>query len=389
MEAEDRAVALFETHFGRAAQWVASAPGRVNLIGEFTDYNAGFVLPMAIGRRTAIAAAQNDSNRVIVRSEAIAAALEIDLAEPLRPERQGSWTNYIRGVMAGALEAGIEVRGFDALISSTVPLGAGLSSSAALEVATATLLEAMGGRALDSGCKALLCQRSEQSFAGVPCGIMDPLISTLGRADHVLLLDCRSQACDWLPLTDPSIAILIVNTNVRHQLAGSAYAERRRTCEAAAAALGLRSLREATVTLLHGQEGATLSDDARRCATHVVAENDRTLQAARCIRESDWTTFGRLLDQSHQSLKSDFRVSCAELDAVVEAAQSIGLGGGVYGCRMTGGGFGGCAVALVDSGSIDAIIQRIRSDYCERTGNAASFLVSRPAAGAHWKSLRP
>jgi galactokinase len=380
MTVEQQARDGFQLQYGRKPVWVASAPGRLNLIGEHTDYNNGFVLPMAIQYRTAIAAALNDSNKIVLRSEAAGETVEFDLSQPLSPEPKGRWTNYPKGVLAGFLAAGIAPRGFDAVIHSSLPLGSGLSSSAALEAATATLLEAVCGTKLDPVRKALLCQKAEQTFAGVPVGIMDPFISILGREGQALLLDCRSQETAWIPFEDPAISVLVVNTNVKHQLAKSAYAERRQQCVTAARTLGVPSLREASFELLNHAAG--LDDVVRRRARHVIGEIARTIQAAQCMRERDWTALGQLFDASHESLKTDYAVSCAELDAVVEIAQALGHDNGVFGARMTGGGFGGCVVALIDTAQQVPIMQKIGEAYRSRTGITATMFVSRPAAGA-------
>ncbi len=238
----------FANAYGRPARWIAAAPGRVNLIGEHTDYNDGFVLPMAIERYTVIAAApaKRGANAIQLRSTAGDGAISLDLAQPAKPAPKGTWSNYPVGVIAGFLAHGAKPSGFDALIHSTVPLGGGLSSSAALEVSTATLLEAITGKKLDPVEKALLCQKAEHEYAGVPCGIMDQFISVMGKQDHLLLLDCRSRQPDLVPMTDHSKVVLIINTNVKHELTGGEYAKRRAQCEQAANLLSLPSLRDAT-----------------------------------------------------------------------------------------------------------------------------------------------
>ena len=380
-DARDRAAAGFSVHFGGVPRWIASAPGRVNLIGEFTDYNDGFVLPMALEHRTVIVAAPNASDRITVRSEATHDSADIALHEPLVPEPRGRWANYVRGVLAGFLNKGIEPRGFDAFIASDVPIGAGLSSSAALEVAFATLLDRVYDTQLDPVSKVLLCQRAEHTFAGVPCGIMDPFIASLGRQDHVLLLDCRSREAIWLPFADPAISVLIINTNVKHHLAISAYAVRREECQTAAARLGVLSLRQASLDGLE-QHRTGIGDAIGRRARHVITEIARTVEAAERIRERDWIEFGQLMDASHDSLKNDYEVSCKELDTIVEAAQVIGTPGGMLGCRMTGGGFGGCAVALIETTRRDEIIKRLGAEYQARTGITPTFFTSRPGPGA-------
>ena len=377
-----RARAAFTTHFGKAPKWLASAPGRVNLIGEFTDFNDGFVLPMALEMRTAIVAAPNGTpDKVVLRSEATGETATLSLAEALRPEAKGRWSNYPKGVVAGFMERGIRLQGFDAVIDSSVPIGAGLSSSAALETATASLLEAISGVQLEPTDKILLCQKAEHTFASVPCGIMDQFISALGRAGQVLLLDCRSLEPTWLPWADPAVAVLVINTNVKHELSSSGYADRRRSCENAAKVMGVPSLREATLAKL-SQVSGSLDDMSIRCARHVIGEIDRTARAADCIRRGDWSEFGRLMGESHASLRDDYAVSCFELDTAVEIAQGIGRKGGVFGCRMTGGGFGGCAVALIETRSQDAIIREVSAAYRERTRIEATLFVSGPAAGA-------
>jgi galactokinase len=371
----------FSAHFGRAPRWLASAPGRVNLIGEFTDFNDGFVLPMAIERRTVIAAAPNGTSFVNLRSEATGEAVSIDLAVAPQPDAKGRWSNYPKGVLAGFLERGHSLPGFDALIATSVPIGAGLSSSAALETAMASLLEVVGGVELDPNDKILLCQKAEHTYARVPCGIMDQFISALGRAGEVLLLDCRSLQPTWLPLADPFVSVLVINTNVKHELSSGGYAERRRHCELAAEAMGVPSLREATLEGLRKAAG-TLDEMSVRCARHVIGEIDRTVHAADCIRGNRWLDLGRLMYASHVSLRDDYAVSCRELDAIVEIARAIGVQGGVFGCRMTGGGFGGCAVALIQTEARDRLIHEIGTAYRSHTGKDGTLFVSHPDAGA-------
>jgi galactokinase len=373
----------FAETYGHAPRWLAAAPGRVNVIGEHTDYNDGFVLPMAIERYTVIAAAPASAgpNTIQLCSTAGEAPARFDLTQALRPARKGSWYNYPLGVIAGFLSHGIRPTGFDALIHSTVPLGGGLSSSAALEVATATLLEAVTGRQLDPVDKALLCQKAEHEYAGMPCGIMDQFISVMGKKDHLLLLDCRSRKPELVPMTDFSVALLITNTNVKHELTGGEYATRRSQCEEAARILGVPSLRDADPERLE-QSRAKMDNTVYRRAKHVVGEIERTLHAAEGVRSSNWPTVGQLMYASHASLRDDYEVSCPELDAIVEIAQTLGPAGGVFGCRMTGGGFGGCTVALVQADQIAVISNRIATEYERRTRIKPSLFVSRPAAGA-------
>jgi galactokinase len=371
----------FTQAFGRPPRWVAAAPGRVNVIGEHTDYNDGFVFPMAIERYTVIAAAPSEGSVIELRSTAEKVPAKIDLAQQLHPQHRGTWYNYPLGVIAGFQARGTKIGAFQALIHSTVPLGGGLSSSAALEVATATLLEAMTGKKLDPVDKALLCQKAEHEYAGMPCGIMDQFISVMGKKDQILLLDCRSRKTELVPMSDPAVEVLITNTNVKHELTGGEYAKRRAQCEAAARALGVGSLRDADAEMLERAQGK-MDSTAYRRAKHVISEIERTLHAAEGVRASNWPTVGQLMYASHASLRDDYEVSCPELDAIVDIAQSIGIKGGVFGCRMTGGGFGGCTVALVESSKVAAISTQIAAEYERRTRIKPTLFVSRPAAGA-------
>jgi galactokinase len=373
----------FVNVYGRQPCWITAAPGRVNLIGEHTDYNDGFVFPMAIERYTIIAADRPNPDTKLIRlySTHSDKPVIINLAEPLKPYPRGHWANYPLGVIAGFLARGLNPGGFDALIYSTVPLGGGLSSSAALEVAMATLLEIITGGKLDPVEKALLCQKAEHEYVGMPCGIMDQFVSVLGQENRVLLLDCRSRKPELVPMTDPAVTVLIINTNVKHELTGSEYPVRREQCEAAAKNLGVASLRDATSELLEQARGKMDKVVFRR-ARHVIGEIERTVHAAEGVRAANWTTVGQLMYASHASLRDDYEVSCKELDAVVEIAERIGIKGGVFGCRMTGAGFGGCAVALVKTEAVDLITNRLAAEYQKKTGNEPTIFVTRPAAGA-------
>jgi galactokinase len=373
---------VFQQIYGRAPRWFVGAPGRVNVIGEHTDYNDGFVLPMAIERYAVMAAdkSTDGKNTIQIRDISGAEPVLIDMSAPVKPGAP-KWGNYPRGVVAGCLERGLNPGGLDVLLHSTVPLGGGLSSSAALEVCTATLLEAVTRKKLDPVEKALLCQKAEHEFAGMPCGIMDQFISVMGRENQLLLLDCRSRQTELVPMNDPSVAILIINTNVKHELTGSEYPTRRKQCEAAAKALGVPSLRDATADALERAKGG-MDPVVYRRARHVIGEIERTVHAAEGIRASNWPTVGQLMYASHYSLRDDYEVSCKELDAVVEIAEGIGIKGGVWGCRMTGGGFGGCCVALVKADAVSGITKSISSAYKAKTGIDATIFSSRPASGA-------
>jgi galactokinase len=352
----------------------------VNLIGEHTDYNDGFVLPMAIERYTVFAGDQNKDKAVTLHSSTTGETANFSVRGAVE-KGEPAWSNYVRGVVAGFQQRGQKVGGFDAVIASTVPFGGGLSSSAALEVAAATFLESMAGKAIDKVEKALLCQKAEHDFAGVPCGIMDQFTSTLAEPDHALLLDCRSRTTTSVAMSDPGVTVLIINTNVRHKLADGAYAQRRAQCEAAAKAMKVPALRDATMKLLMAAK-PKMEPVVFRRARHVITENERTLEAARALQAGDWESAGKLMYASHASLRDDYEVSCAELDIVVEIAQSLAVDGGVIGCRMTGAGFGGCAVSLVKTERAAWITKALGAAYEKKTGNQATIFSSRPAGGA-------
>ena len=370
----------FQKSFKATPRWIAAAPGRVNLIGEHTDYNDGFVFPMALERYTVIAAAPNGANKITLTSGTAKGAATIDLSQPVK-RGEPSWANYVKGVIVGFQRLGCKVPGFNAHIESTVPVGGGVSSSAALEVATATLLEAITGKKLTQVQKGLLAQKAEHEFALMPCGIMDQFISVMGKADHVLLLDCQSRKTKLVPMKSKSVAILVINTNVKHELTGSEYPDRRRQCEEAAKLLGVKSLRAVTLADVNASPAALTNLTFRR-ARHVVTEIKRTTQAAKAFANGDWETAGELMYASHGSLRGDYEVSCPELDTVVAIAHDIGLKGGIYGCRMTGGGFGGCCVALVQASKVKVIAAKIAKTYKTKTKITPTLFLSRPGQGA-------
>jgi len=372
----------FTEFYKSEPQWIVSAPGRVNVIGEHTDYNDGFVLPMAIERYTVIAANRSKkTNFLNWHCAKTNRTAKIELTKPIKKGKQGNWTNYIAGVFAGYQELGIETGALDVFMYSSVPIGGGLSSSAALEVSTATLIEAVSGKTIDKVKKALLCQKAEHSYAGMPCGIMDQFISALGKKDNLLLIDCRTQKYELVPMNDDAVSVLIFNTNVKHKLVGGEYAQRRKQCEEAAKILGVKALRDANVKQLNEHKNHIDSTVYKR-ALHVIEENERTLKSVELVKARKWKDVGTLLYSSHNSLKNLFEVSCEELDIVVELAQQIGVDGGVYGCRMTGGGFGGCTVALVKTNSAQDIASKLIDGYTKRTGIEPSVFASRPANGA-------
>jgi galactokinase len=376
------AVRSFQDRFGATPVWLAVAPGRVNLIGEHTDYNGGYVLPLAIDRHVAIAAGPAAAGRRLrVWSAALETSVDIPTGGVLGPG-EPSWANYLRGVVSGFVERGFPPPPIDLAIVSRVPLGGGLSSSAALEVATATVLEGVTGQRLDPRDKARLCRQAEHEFAGVPCGLMDQFASVLGDEGGALLIDCQFEVVRLVPFADRSVSILISNTNVKHALADGAYLRRRTECIEAARQLGVPSLRDATPEMVEQTRGI-FDPVVRRRARHVTTENVRTLAAAEHLEAREFAQVGALMYESHRSLRDDFEVSSAELDTLVDIACEIGEAGGVLGARMTGGGFGGCTVTLVRTESVSAVTATLTREYQRRTGRAPSIFVSRPARGAH------
>jgi len=363
---------------------VVAAPGRVNIIGEHTDYSGGLVLPMAIDRYTVIAAAPAPADagqRLRLYSAAVDQSVDIPLSATPVPAEPG-WANYARGVVAGFGARGMVAPALDALVVSDVPLGGGLSSSAAFEVATATLLEAALGTPLAPTEKARLCRQAEHDYAQVPCGIMDQLISVLGDPAGALLIDCRTQQTKLVPFADPSVTLLIANSNVRHSLGDGAYAVRMSGCVEAARVLGVAELGLATPAMVSSAERA-LGPLLYRRARHVVTENVRTRTAADALAGGDWAEAGALMYESHRSLRDDYEVSSPELDTLVDLAREMGSAGGVYGARMTGGGFGGCTVTLAASDRVADIGERMAREYLGRHGRPLTWFVSRPARGAH------
>ena len=374
-------VAKFEEKFSVQPDIVVAAPGRVNLIGEHIDYNDGFVLPMAIERYTVIAAKVDQENKstATLYSVDMDEQVEISLVDP--NEREDShWSNYVTGVVSGMVkDKGFSVPGFQAVAKSNVPIGGGLSSSASLEVAAATVIEAVTGQSIPKVDKALVCQKAEHQFAGVPCGIMDQFSSVLCESDHVLLLDCRDQSFQQIPFSNPDIVVLIINSEVKHELSGGEYAQRRSQCEDALEKLGAKSYRDVTLQQVQ-EKKAELDPVVFNRAHHVVTEIARTVKTAEAMKKNAWQTVGELMYASHASLRDDFEVSCKELDVLVDIA---GKTDGVIGARMTGGGFGGCIVALVQGNKADSISDSICREYESQTGVKPTAFMTRPGQGAH------
>jgi galactokinase len=358
----------------------SAAPGRVNLIGEHIDYCDGFVLPFAIDRYIVISAAPNHLREARIGTTT-QETVTLPLDQPQEPSTP-TWANYLRGVIRGFQDRGIHIPGFDAHIVSSVPLGAGLSSSAALECAMAKLLEGLTNTSLDTRDLALLCQKAEHDFAHVPCGIMDQFASAFGKTDRLVLIDCRSEIPELVPFENPDLTVIIANTMVNHQLSDGGYAVRRRHTEEALATIGKPSWREVTLNDVTSRWDL-LGDPVNRRARHVVGEIERTISAAAALSRNDFEALGPLMAASHDSLRDDFEVSCHELDLMVTIARSIGRSGGVIGARMTGGGFGGSTVTLCESSKAQSIAATLAETYQKSTGITPQIFASRPANGAH------
>lgn len=368
----------------------ARAPGRVNLIGEHTDYNDGFVFPAAIDREVAVAVRRRDDRRVRLQSENFSQqdAFDLDAFERLAasPEAPG-WGNYVRGVVRILLDAGYPLGGFEAAVAGNVPEGAGLSSSAAFEVAMLTALNALFGLGLSPKELARLAQRAENQFVGVACGIMDQVISALGERDHALLIDCRSLETRSVPLRleERGVAIAILDSGMRRGLVDSKFNARRGECEDAVRRLKrllgrdeIRALRDVS-PLEFNAVARELPDDIRARARHVISENERVLRGVEALEEGNLAIFGKLMNQSHQSLKDDFNVSIPQLDLLASLAQKVP---GVLGARMTGAGFGGCTVNLVEIGALATFRDSVLSAYQERAGKQATLWVCNAVDGA-------
>jgi galactokinase len=375
----ERIGVAFSTAYGHGPSLVWSAPGRVNLIGEHTDYNGGFVLPFALPHRTTIGAARSERPEWTVFSEAERETITFN-AGALTPGAVGGWAGYVAGVVWTLREAGVDVPYAKLAIASDVPIGAGLSSSAALECsALAALLDLAG--AADSvpvSTWPALAQRAENAYVGVPCGIMDQSASTLCGRGHALFLDCRSQAVDQVPfdLESQGLAMLIVDTHAPHRHAGGEYAARRATCEAAARALGVPLLRD--VTDLPSALAALPDDLMRRRVRHVVTENERVLETVALLRSAEASWIGPLLTASHSSLRDDYEVTVRELDVAVETAVSAGA----LGARMTGGGFGGCIIALVKQADAEFVGRTIATAFAVHRFARPSYFLATPSEGA-------
>ncbi len=371
--------AAFRESFGYPAQRVFRAPGRVNLIGEHTDYNDGFVLPMAIDRSVWMAAALAARPDRTVRLVALSldSGVHSFPLDGLQPDRVDRWSNYVRGVLAMLERAGHRLGSLDLVYAGNVPIGAGLSSSAAVEVVVATAARDLCGLDIADLELAQICQQAEHEFAGTQCGLMDQLISVAGQEDRALLIDCRHFS--WDPVPVPShAAVVVCDTGKRRGLADSAYNERRAQCEEGARLLGVAALRDLDVDSFEARAGELAPLLRRRCR-HVVHENDRTLRGAQALSQGRVGDFGLLMNQSHTSLRDLYEVSCEELDLMAALAQSQSC---CWGARMTGAGFGGCVVALVEHDALSSFTSTVATLYERQTRRTPALYACRPSQGA-------
>jgi galactokinase len=376
---------LFSRLFGpaNAPLLQVRAPGRVNLIGEHTDYNDGPVCPIAIDRHTTLFFRPRNDATVRLHSVAFNDTIAFSVAGEV-PKSPPAWSLYPRGVAEALRRKGLLTHGLDGVLTSNVPLGGGLSSSAALEMAVGLALLTANNATLDRVDLALAGQWAEHHYPGMPCGIMDQFISAMGKAGHALLLDCRDRTFEHVPLDDPNLRIVISNSNVKHSLVTGEYANRRQQCEAAVAALhgkfpAMTSLRDASLNNLSDTQ-SNMDPVTFRRARHVITEIQRTTDFASAVRCRDYPLCGQLMFASHTSLRDDYQVSCPELDALVDIARTVP---GVYGARMTGGGFGGCIVALTTADAVTPLIACIDAEYPKFSTRAATSFATVASAGVH------
>ena len=368
----------FRDAFGRDATVVARAPGRVNLIGEHTDYSDGFVCPMAIEPALYFVAAKRDDDVVALRSGLFPQEpAEFALAGVLEPGRP-QWANYAKGMANYLKIAGVPLVGMDVLVVNDLPPGGGLSSSAAMEVGTATALLALAGQELDADRLAQLAQKAEHEFAGVPCGIMDQMIVAAGHAGHAMLMDCRNLSKTFVPLDSAGVAVLVINSMTQHELSGGEYARRRAECEEGAKHFGVDKLRDVTLDQVEAAVADLPPTVFKRCR-HVVGENARCQAFAEHLSKKEYEAAGELMAASHASLSGDFEVSTPELDWL--AAEAVQLEG-VHGSRMTGGGFGGCTVTLVQPDAAEAVKNQIAAAFERQFDKRPEAFVTAAAAGA-------
>ncbi|MDD9955055.1 MAG: galactokinase [Anaerolineaceae bacterium] len=380
MSLADRVTSAYVLRFGHPPALLARAPGRVNLIGEHTDYSDGFVLPMAIDRAIWIALAPRSDLRVVLHSLDFDTRADVDLAR--LEHADDGWPEYLRGVAWALQEADLPLRGWQGVMAGDVPIGSGLSSSAALELAVARAFQAVSAFKWEAAAVARLARRAENEWVGMNCGIMDQMISAAGVEGSALLIDCRSLATRQVPLPPESV-VVVMDSMTRRGLVDSAYNECRAQCEAAARHFGVKALRDVEEAGFAART-AQLEGLTRRRARHVIGENARSLAAAAAMLAGDAEQLGILMNASHDSLRDDFEVSTDALNALVDSARRQP---GCFGARLTGAGFGGCAIALVREDAVGDVVAAVTRDYEEATGQAATLYACQPAAGASVMSL--
>ncbi len=370
---------VFDLVFHYMPTHIIQAPGRVNLIGEHTDYNDGFVLPCAINYQIVVAAAKREDNIIRVVSVDYGNQLdEFDISQPIKFDENKMWANYIRGVVKCLLSRGYIFNGADIVVTGNVPQGAGLSSSAALETVIGETIKTLYHLAISQTEIALNGQQAENEFVGCHCGIMDQLISAQGKKEHALLIDCRDLTTQTVSMPK-DITVMIINSNKKRELVGSEYNIRRAQCEQAAALFGVKALRDVTLDEFEKRSVELDSIVAKR-ARHVITENERTLLAAKALAEGDMPLIAELMAQSHQSMCDDFEITVPEIDTLVDiVTQAIGKQGGV---RMTGGGFGGCVVVLVPQTLVDVVKRAVEQHYFALTGLKETIYVCQASGGA-------
>ena len=359
-----------------ASPRIFRAPGRVNLIGDHTDYNDGFVLPVAIDRQIVVAATIRQDSQINVYAHNFNQWDRFDFQKEIHRLSENNWGNYVRGVAWALLQENLSIKGMDAVVAGDIPIGAGLSSSAAMEVAIAFALLSLSEAEMDGKSLALTAQKAENDFVGMRCGIMDQLISCLGLDDHALLIDCRHLTYQRVPLLSDAV-ILIIDSGVHRGLMDMEYNARRGECENAATYLGISALRDLDAETFKTR-AHELPSAVQGRVRHVISENERTLSAAEALTVGDLRMAGNLMAASHASLRDDFEVSCPELDVLVKLAMGVD---GVYGARLTGAGFGGCMVALVAQPAVDDLVKTIEAEYPRTTGRQAAAYICRASQG--------
>ena len=375
----------YEAAYQKPATDIFFSPGRVNLIGEHTDYNGGFVFPCALSFGTYLLLATNTEKKINFRSLNVEAVYSLELTQLTSPLPNKAWANYPLGVLAQFLKRGVAIeQGYDILFWGNVPAGAGLSSSAAMEVVTAYAFNELLGTGYDRTELAKIGQKAEHEFAGVMCGIMDQFASAQGKQDHAIYLNCDTLAFDLVPVKLEGIKVVVSNTHSPHHLDSGAYNDRVRQCQLAvqqiSAVRPIKNLAELSQADFEQVEHAITDEVAHRRARHVVGEVQRTKDAVEALQQGNIELFGKLMTQSHISLRDDYEVTGLQLDSLAEAAWKVE---GVLGSRMTGGGFGGCTVSLVHDEAIPTFIEQVGAEYTEKTGLKADFYIAEIGDGAH------